>query len=129
MRKLILFLILFSFCFVQSFYSQKMEIRSEQLDRIIWDLMNDRLVTLGKEKIKDFKEGPVREFAYRTCERLIPEDAVFEHSIKDSISWYSGGECIYSFSQISTGSNDYIHLLTNNNLDPIAKLVVDGWMD
>ena len=37
-------------------------------------------------------------------------------------------ECIYSFSQISIGSNDYIHFLTNNNLEPIAKLVVDGWI-
>ena len=108
--------------------AQKIEIRSNELDRMIWNKINDRLIALGKEKIKHFKEGPVRDFAYRTCARLVPENATFAHSSNDSISWFSGGECIYSCTKRSTGENEFIDYLLSNNLDPIAQLVVDGWV-
>jgi hypothetical protein len=78
-------------------HAQVIEIKSNELDRMIWNKIIARLIALGKEEIKHFQEGLVRDFAYRTCERLIPENAVFEHSDNNSISWYSGGECIYSY--------------------------------
>ncbi|MBT6029315.1 MAG: hypothetical protein HOH13_03350 [Crocinitomicaceae bacterium] len=127
-KSILLMALVVASCHAQICWAQMVELRSSDLDHLIWNKINDRLIALGKEKIKHFKEGPVRDFAYRTCARLVPENATFAHSSNDSISWYSGGECIYSCTKRSSGENEFIDYILSNNLDPIAQLVVDGWV-
>ena len=119
--------ILFIF-FSLACFSQDIEIKSEELNVIIWEKINQRLVSLGKKPITVYENGEMKQFGIRTCERLVPANAEFRHSNNDSISKYCGGECIYTYQEKSTSNNDFIDYLKTGNLDAIAQKVVDGWV-
>jgi hypothetical protein len=109
-------------------FSQNVEYRSAQLDSLVWEKINQRLVTLGNNPIEVFENGEMKDFSVRVCERLLPKGAHFSHSDNDSISKYSGGECIYTYELTSTRNNRYIAYLKNGDLDKIAQNIVDGWV-
>lgn len=109
-------------------FSQKVEIKSVELDKMVWDKINDRLISIEKKPIVEFEQGEMKSFSYRVCERLIPANAEFRHSHNDSIIMYSGGECIYTNTTISTNENTYIQYVENNNLEAIAQDIVDAWV-
>lgn len=109
-------------------FSQDIEVRSEELNTLVWNKINERLVTLGKKPIQVYNQGEMKDFGIRVCERLVPKEAPFYHSNNDSISKYSGGECIYTYTLSSTSDNRYIGYLKNGDLDRIAKNIVDGWV-
>ena len=109
-------------------YSQEIEIKSTELDKMVWDKINERLVSIGKKPIVEFEQGEMKNFSTRVCETLIPANAEFRHSPHDSICLYSGGECIYTYTTTSTHENDYINYLENGNLEAIAQRIVDGWV-
>ena len=108
--------------------AQIVEYRSSSLDSMIWEKINQHLINLGKHEIHHFKGGSVWHFAQRTCDRLIPDNAPFKHSSNDSISWYSGGECIFCSKIESTGTIELLDHLKNGQLEPLAQVVVDGWL-
>jgi hypothetical protein len=109
-------------------FSQEVEIKSAELDKMVWDKINERLVSIGKKPIVEFEQGEMKSFSTRVCETLIPANAEFRHSPNDSISKYSGGECIYTNTKISTHENTYINYIENGNLEAIAQTIVDGWV-
>ena len=119
--------ILFTF-FSLTCFSQDTEVRSEELNKLVWNKINERLVTLGKKPIQAYDQSEMKDFGIRVCERLVPEGAPFYHSNNDSISKYSGGECIYTYTLNSTGDNRYIGYLKSGELDQIAQNIVDGWV-
>jgi len=108
--------------------TQEIEIRSDELDKMVWNKINERLVSIGKKPIVEFEQGEMKDFSTRVCETLIPANSEFRHSSTDSISKYSGGECIYTYTTTSTHENDYINYLENGNLEAIAQRIVDGWV-
>lgn len=128
MKTLLTFsLILFS----NLLFSQEVEVRSHDLNVLIWDKINERLESLGKNTIKVYDTGEMKDFGERVCERLIERDAEFKHSNNDSIAMYSGGECILSLIRTSTYYTD-IELLTsllNGDLNTIADAVVQSWVN
>jgi len=110
---------------------QMNEIRSNELDSLIWVKINDRLISLNKKPIKIFDNSDnseMRLFAGRVAERLIVKDAVFEHSNNDSISRYCGGECIYAHEVTGNHELDIIQKLNNNDLNYFAEIVFQGWL-
>jgi len=109
-------------------YSQEIEIKSTELDKMVWDKINERLVSIGKKPIVEFEQGEMKNFSTRVCATLIPANAEFRHSSNDSICKYSGGECIYTITTTSTHENDYINYLENDNLEAIAQTIVDAWV-
>ena len=109
-------------------YSQEIEIKSTELDKMVWDKINERLVSIGKNPIVEFEQGEMKNFSTRVCATLIPANAEFRHSSNDSICKYSGGECIYTNTTTSTHENTYIQYLENNNLEAIAQTIVDAWV-
>ena len=109
-------------------YSQEIEIKSTELDKMVWDKINERLVSIGKKPIVEFEQGEMKNFSTRVCATLIPANAEFRHSSNDSICKYSGGECIYTNTTTSTHENDYINYLENDNLEAIAQTIVDAWV-
>ena len=109
-------------------YSQEIEIKSTELDKMVWDKINERLVSIGKNPIVEFEQGEMKNFSTRVCATLIPANAEFRHSSNDSICKYSGGECIYTNTTTSTHENTYIQYVENNNLEAIAQTIVDAWV-
>jgi len=109
-------------------YSQEIEIKSTELDKMVWDKINERLVSIGKKPIVEFEKGEMKNFSTRVCATLIPANAEFRHSSNDSICKYSGGECIYTNTTTSTHENTYIQYVENNNLEAIAQDIVDAWV-
>ena len=109
-------------------FSQEIEIKSTELDKMVWDKINERLVSIGKKPIVEFEQGEMKNFSTRVCATLIPANAEFRHSSNDSICKYSGGECIYTNTTTSTHENDYINYLENDNLEAIAQTIVDAWV-
>ena len=108
--------------------TQEIEIKSTELDKMVWDKINERLVSIGKKPIVEFEQGEMKNFSTRVCATLIPANAEFRHSSNDSICKYSGGECIYTNTTTSTHENTYIQYVENNNLEAIAQRIVDGWV-
>jgi len=109
-------------------FSQEVEIKSAELDKMVWDKINERLVSIGKKPIVEFEQGEMKNFSTRVCATLIPANAEFRHSSNDSICKYSGGECIYTNTTTSTHENTYIQYVENNNLEAIAQTIVDAWV-
>lgn len=109
-------------------YSQEIEIKSTELDKMVWDKINERLISIGKKPIVEFEQGEMKNFSTRVCATLIPANAEFRHSSNDSICKYSGGECIYTNTTTSTHENTYIEYIENSNLEAIAQDIVDAWV-
>ncbi len=109
-------------------YSQEIEIKSTELDKMVWDKINERLISIGKNPIVEFEQGEMKNFSTRVCATLIPANAEFRHSSNDSICKYSGGECIYTNTTTSTHENTYIEYIENSNLEAIAQDIVDAWV-
>ena len=62
-------------------FSQEVEIKSAELDKMVWDKINERLVSIGKKPIVEFEQGEMKNFSTRVCETLIPANAEFRHSL------------------------------------------------
>lgn len=126
-----IFILVFALCFFITSNAQDTEFRSYELNKILWKKINNRLEEIGKNKIHVFDTSSMQKFSERVCERLIERDAEFKHSDNDSISMYSGGECILSLIRTSTYFSD-IELLTallSNDLDTIAEKVLKSWVN
>ena len=114
-----------------SISAQNTEVRSDELDRLVWTKINDRLVKLGKKPIAHFEDSLTRQFAARTATRLAQEGAPFEHSVNDSISYYCNGmECIHreTTTSLPVTNNKRIQQIQSGNLDSLAQSIVDGWV-
>tara|TARA_R110002074_G_scaffold33472_6_gene93198 strand:- start:5318 stop:5851 length:534 start_codon:yes stop_codon:yes gene_type:complete len=123
----ILATILFTF-FSLTCFSQEVEVKSEELNRIIWNKINDRLISLGNKPISVYEQGEMKAFSARVCERMIPKNAETSHSCNDSIVKYSGGECIYSFKMTASHENEWIDYIKSGNLEVIAEKVFSSWV-
>lgn len=129
MKKL---LVLFAIAVVSNnIQAQNIEVRSDELDRLVWTKINERLITLGKKPIAQFEDGLKRQFAARTATRLVQEGAPFEHSSQDSIrSIVNGTECIHleTTTAIPVTNNQPIQQIQTGDLDALAQSIVDGWV-
>ena len=125
MRVIFLNIILFPFFIIGQ---EMITYKSITLDSLVWLRINQRLIDMNKSPIVEFENGSMKAFADRVCLRLIPKDVKFDHSDNDSISYYSGGECIYGHIVNSTSESDVYKELMTNNLNYFAKLIVDGWI-
>lgn len=129
MKKL---LVLFAIALVSNnVLAQNIEVRSDELDRLVWTKINERLTNLGKKPIAHFEDSLTRQFAARTATRLVQEGAPFEHSVNDSISYYCNGmECIHreTTTSLPVRNNQRIQQIQSGNLDALAQSIVDGWV-
>jgi len=108
--------------------AQDVVIKSDQLDRLIWSKINNRLVSMNKKPIGSFEDSLLRDYGSRWAEHLMPWDAPFEHS--DSLSWWTNGsECIYKHGLISTSDNKLIDAIEGGNLDLIANQAFQAWVE
>ena len=108
--------------------TQEIEIRSDELDKMVWNKINERLVSIGKKPITVYEQGEMKAFGMRACERMIPKNAETRHSSSDSIIKYSGGECIYSFKMTASHENEWINYIKNGNLEIIAQEIFSSWV-
>ena len=121
--------LVFSLLIVSCFsLGQEVLINSEELNQLIWQKINARLLDLGKTPIMKYENEEMKDFGFRTCQRLIEMNDGYNHSPNDSISKYSGGECFYVLISESTGENSYIKKAENKDFESLAKLVFDGWV-
>ncbi len=127
MKKTISLIIILTITSFNSF-SQEVEVKSEELNKLIWNKINDRLISLGKNPIIVYEQGEMKAFGMRACERMIPKNAETRHSSNDSIIKYSGGECIYSFKMTASHENEWIDYIKNGNLEAIAQKIFNGWV-
>jgi len=126
MKKL---LVLFAIALVSNnIQAQNIEVRSDELDRLVWTKINERLITLGKKPIEYFEDSQLQAFAYRTADRINAEGGVFQHSPSDSITWWTnGGECLILIR--TTAGRSYILDLQSGNLDRLADKIVQCWVN
>lgn len=126
--KYLLALLLLSLTF--SLFSQDVIYESKELDLLVWEKINNRLESMGKKPISKFDDGKARYFSKRVSERMLPKGSPTVHSSQDSITKYSGGECIYSYTVQSSDiiNNKFLSHLLTGDLDPIAQDIVDGWV-
>ena len=127
--KTIILLLYFMSTFIS--IAQVVEYESIELNRIVWDKINDNLEKIGKSKIAVFDTSYMYDFSRKVCLRLIEKDAIFSHSDNDSISKYSGGECILSYIRNYSDYNDIklLKFLLKDNLEAIAEVIVKGWLN
>ena len=125
MKAFMLTLAFAPFCF----FGQDVIYRSDRLDSLVWEKINNRLIEFGKKPIPVFDLGEVRSFSKRVAKRMLPKEAPQVHSSQDSIKKYSGGECIYSCKIQSSNliESKFLPHLLKGNLDPIAQDIVDSW--
>jgi hypothetical protein len=122
---LVLSFILSSF----SIFAQDVVIKSKELDRIIWEKINEYRVSKGLNSIKIFEEDVMKGFCSRTSARLIQEGAPFAHNPQDTIGyWINGWECIFRTTRTSSIENKYITAYESGDLNTIANLAVDSWI-
>ena len=46
-------------------FSQEVEIKSVELDKMVWDKINDRLISIEKKPIVEFEQGEMKSFSSR----------------------------------------------------------------
>jgi hypothetical protein len=129
MKKLFIFLAVFLIKTVV--FGQDITVKSQELDRLIWSKINERLVTLGKSPIKYFEDSLINQMAAKASNRLIQEGAPGEHTNLDTLSWLTTGyECIYRKESRSSPAsyNKYIIAIQSGDLDMLAQVVVDAWV-
>jgi len=125
MLRTVLFILTYGYSLLNA---QDITIKSDELDRLIWNKINDRLASMNKKPIGSFEDSLLRDYGSRWAEHLMPWDAPFEHS--DSLSWWTNGsECIYKSGLISTHDNEHIDAIESGNFDLIANLAFDAWVE
>jgi len=112
-------------------FGQDIIVKSNELDRLVWTKINERLVTLDKKPIRFFEDSLIYQFAARASNRMIQEGAPAEHSSVDSLSWLTTGyECIYRkiAKSYPASNNKYIVAIQSGDLDMLAQTIVDAWV-
>ena len=71
MKALMLTLAFAPFCF----FGQDVIYRSDRLDSLVWEKINNRLIEFGKKPIPVFDLGEVRSFSKRVAKRMLPKKA------------------------------------------------------
>jgi hypothetical protein len=102
---------------------QDITIKSDEIDRLVWAKINDRLERLGKKSVPDFENWITRSYARRVVAKLHDPKNPFEYS--DSIAYHATGyECIQRIDVKTTPAkyNQYIKALKEGNLDSIAMI-------
>lgn len=129
MKKL---LVLFAIALVSNnVLAQDIEVRSGELDRLIWTKINERLITLGKNPIKYFEDSLINQMAAKASNRMIQPGAPAEHTNRDTLSWLTTGyECIYrrESKAYPISNNRHITAIQSGDLDMLAQVVVDAWV-
>ena len=115
---------------INTLNAQDITIKSDEIDRLVWTKINDRLERLGKNRVPDFENGVTRSYARRVVAKLHDPQNPFKHS--DSIAYYATGyECIQRIDAKTTPAknNKYIKALKEGNLDSIAMIPVTQWIN
>lgn len=130
MKKLI---VLFAaFLITTAAFGQDITVKSQELDRLIWSKINERLVTLGKNPIRYFEDSLINQMAAKASSRLIQEGAPGEHTNRDTLSWLTTGyECIFRMESKTypASNNKYIAAIQSGDLDMLAQVVVNAWVN
>lgn len=130
MKKLIVFFA--AFLITTTVFGQDITVKSQELDRLIWSKINERLVTLGKNPIKYFEDSLINQMAAKASNRLIQEGAPGEHTNQDTLSWLTTGyECIFRRESRSypASYNEHISAIQSGDLDMLAQVVVNAWVN
>ena len=129
MKKLIF--LFAAFLITTTVFGQDITVKSQELDRLIWSKINERLVTLGKNPIRYFEDSLINQMAAKASNRLIQEGAPGEHTNRDTLSWLTTGyECIYrkESKAYPASYNKYISAIQSGDLDMLAQVVVNAWV-
>lgn len=129
MKKLILFASLF---FSLAATAQVTEIRSIELDRMIWDEINVYRQTLGRKLIDYFDTTDLRQVSFRLTELHASRPTEeFNHTRGEFRFKGYDTECIaaYCHSQVPNKGNPlYDTVLTQQEMQMIAKQIVSQWI-
>lgn len=112
-------------------YSQELTIKSSKLDSLIFKEVNLYRKSIGVRPIAIFDMGQLRTISYVLTDlnsaRPVSE---FDHT-RDNLKLFVGfnSECIYSY-QVQSSSSDLTNqILTDFELDLLAKRTVQAWID
>ena len=129
MKKLIVFASLF---FSLSATAQVTEIRSIELDRMIWEEINVYRKSLGRKPVAYFDSTELRQVSFRLTELNASRSTdLFNHTRGEFRFKGYNTECIaaYSHKQVPARNNPlYDTLLTTDEKRMIAKQIVGQWI-
>lgn len=122
MKKLAIILGLLSF----SVTAQK-TIRSFKLDSAIFNEIAKVRRENNQPSVLKFFYGTIRDFSYTVTEKNCDSE-YFEHSPMDSTRKYCNTECIFQHKLEYGNASKYDVVTYPENIERLAKIVVDGWM-
>jgi hypothetical protein len=99
-------------------------IESTQLDSVVWEKINDYLVSINKTRIAHFENNKMREFSYRVTRKNANQHHI-SHS--DSVGWVCKYECIHRLS-VNGDDNSLIKKIKSKQYDIIASVIVNRWI-
>ena len=124
MKTLILIFIAFSF----SALGQD-TIRSQKLDSLIWKKINEYRTSINRKPCTTFESSYLREFSRLVTER----NSVMKTGVhSDEFPMDNGGECLFQSIIKGTCSPDVkkqINLILDGNLEELAEMAVQNWID
>ena len=113
------------FVLISSFVANgQVHIEDSKLDSIIWEKINEYLVSINKTPIAHFENNKMREFSQRLT-RINANQQYISHS--DSIGWVCKYECVHRFS-VNGDDNSLIKKIKSKQYDGIATDIVDRWI-
>jgi hypothetical protein len=118
-------------CFSFSFFAQEdiITIRSNKLDSLIWEKINDHRERMGKNRIELFEDSLMRAFGRRLTE-INHKQKNSEHS--DSVGFVANGECLFTIESKKNGSKepeDEIKAALNGDFEYFAEKAVYNWIN
>jgi hypothetical protein len=129
MKKLLVFAILFASVAASA---QVTEIKSIELDRMIWEEINVYRQSLGRKPVAYFDSTELRKVSFRLTELNASRENI-DHT-RDPQYRFKGynTECIFAWgeSKVPARSNPlYDTVLTKDEMRKLAKITVQGWID
>jgi hypothetical protein len=129
MKKLLVFAILFASVAASA---QVTEIKSIELDRMIWEEINVYRQSLGRKPVAYFDSTELRKVSFRLTELNASRENI-DHT-RDPQYKFKGysTECIFAWgNRVVPAKNNplYDTLLTHDEMRMLAKKTVQGWID
>jgi uncharacterized protein YkwD len=129
MKKQLIFAILFA---AFGANAQVTEIRSIELDRMIWEEINVYRQSLGRKPVAYFDSTELRQVSFRLTELNASRENI-DHT-RDPQYRFKGyhTECIFAWGHKAVPAKNnplYDSVLTQDEMRMLAKTTVQGWID
>ena len=129
MKKIASFLIIAAFSLQAT--AQTVEIRSIELDRMIWNGINEYRKSFGHQPVDEFDTDSLRRVSARVTDRNLNAE-VFAHTTGEARFKGYDTECIYSLAKSTSskpnGPSIYDTVLTQEEMQMLANECVQAWI-